>query len=229
MTSGHKQQLNQLIDDKSVDPSIIKTVAILLSDKNRSQFKIEQNDPKNPNSFTINPLDPQNITISGSNMIFKDGRTYNLNNPDLQYFITNTNIERAINDIDTIANFLYDMGYDATKGDKKSDRYRMIRDLDKTKGLGEGQVVNRAGDLNSLHGVNRDSNRNRDLTPQSEVIFLPSNPNELVDRFQLLYQEIIGGNDNPKLKQEITAIVDKLFEYNCITSDLHAALLAVGL
>ena len=63
----------------------------------------------------------------------------------------------------------------------------------------------------------------------SRFIFLPSDPNELVDRLELLYQEIIGGNDNPQLKQEIVAIVDKLLEYQCISTELDAALLTVGL
>ena len=75
ITEKNNKLLNQLVNSKSVDSSIIKTIANLLSDKNKSQFKIEQNDPKNPNSFTINPINPQNITISGSNMIFEDGRT----------------------------------------------------------------------------------------------------------------------------------------------------------
>ena len=65
-----------------------------------------------------NPTSPQNMTISGFNMIFEDGRTYNLNNPDLQYFITNTSIEREVNDLKTISNFLIDMEYDSSEGDK---------------------------------------------------------------------------------------------------------------
>ena len=126
-------------------------------------------------------------------MTFEVGRTYNLNNPDLQYFITKTSIDREINDLETISNFRFDMKYNSSEGDKKSDRYKIIRDLQSypgeipsspeeiEAGLTEGQVVNRAGDLNSL----------------CEIIFLPSDPNELVDRLELLYQEIIGGNDNP--------------------------------
>ena len=54
-------------------------------------------------------------------MIFEYGRTYNLNNPDLQYFITNTSFDREINDLETISNFLIDMEYDSSEGDKKSD------------------------------------------------------------------------------------------------------------
>ena len=208
ITEKNNKLLNQLVNSKSVDSSIIKTIANLLSDKNKSQFKIEQNDPKNPNSFTINPTNPQNITFSGSNMIFEDGRTYNLNNPDLQYFITNTSIDREINNLETISNFLFDMKYNSSEGDKKSDRYKFIKDL---QSYPSSQEELEAGSI------------------FPEIIFLPSDPNELVDRLNLLYQEIKGGNDNPQLKQEIIAIVDKLLEYQCITSDLHAALLTVWL
>ena len=158
ITEKNNKLLNQLVNSKSVDSSIIKTIANLLSDKNKSQFKIEQNDPKNPNSFTINPTSPQNITISGSNMTFEDGRTYNLNNPDIQYFITNTSIDREINDLETISNFLIYMEYNSSEGDKKSDRYKITRDLQSNPSsqgkleacLTECQVVNRAGDLTSM-------------------------------------------------------------------------------
>ena len=67
---------------------------------------------------------------------------------------------------------------------------------------------------------------NKDLLhPQigSELkfIFLPSDPNELVDQLQLLYLEKVGGNDNPQLDEQITAIADALLRYDCLTTHEH--------
>ena len=53
------------------------------------------------------------------------------------------------------------------------------------------------------------------------IIFLPSDPNELVDQLQLLYLEKVGGNDNAQLTEQIIAIADKLLEYECITTEKH--------
>ena len=73
ITEKNNKLLNQLVNSKKVDSSIIKTIANLLSDKNKSQFKIEQNDPKNPNSFTINPTNSQKITITWDGLSTGDG------------------------------------------------------------------------------------------------------------------------------------------------------------
>ena len=50
-------------------------------------------------------------------------------------------------------------------------------------------------------------------------ILLPSDPDELVDQLKLLYFEKVGGNDNPILREQIVAIVDKLLENECITTN----------
>ena len=46
-----------------------------------------------PILFTINPHNPQQVLIKGSTMTFQNGNTYNINEPDLQYFITNTQFD----------------------------------------------------------------------------------------------------------------------------------------
>ena len=53
-----------------------------------------------------------------------------------------------------------------------------------------------------------------------DVIFLSSDPNELVDRLYLLYQEKIAGNDSKNINDEMIAIYDKLYEYSII-SEIH--------
>ena len=55
----------------------------------------------------------------------------------------------------------------------------------------------------------------------SQIIFPPSDPDELVDQLLLLYFEKLRGNDNPQLNEQIIAIVDKLLEYECITTNQH--------
>ena len=62
-------------------------------------------------------------------MTFHNGNTYNLNDPDLSYFITNTHIDKQLQNIGTITNFLNDMKYDLNYGDKKLDRYNIIKSL----------------------------------------------------------------------------------------------------
>ena len=52
-------------------------------------------------------------------------------------------------------------------------------------------------------------------------IFLPSDPDEIVDQLKLLYFEKVGGNDNPILSEQIIAIADKLLQYQCITTNQH--------
>ena len=49
------------------------------------------------------------------------------------------------------------------------------------------------------------------------TIFLPSDPNGLCDRLKLLLQEKQAANDSGLIKVEIIDIVDKLFEYKCIS------------
>ena len=51
----------------------------------------------------------------------------------------------------------------------------------------------------------------------SKTIFLPSDPNELCDRFRLLLQELQAGNESNLINQEIVALADKLIVYKCIS------------
>ena len=55
----------------------------------------------------------------------------------------------------------------------------------------------------------------------SKLIFLPSDPDELVDQLKLLKFDKVGGNDNAQLNEQIIASVDKLLEYDCITPSQH--------
>ena len=162
----------------------------------QSQFRLEPVEG-NPNLFIINPFtNPQQVLIKGSTMTFQNGNTYYLNDPGLSNFITNTQHDK-IKNIAVKYNFLRDMNYDLNYGDKKLNRYNFIKSMLQPQ-IGSG--------LN--------------------FVFLPSDPDELVDQLKLLYFEKVGGNDNPMLSEQIIAIADKLLQYQCITTNQHQNLIS---
>ena len=120
ITNRNNQLITNLVNSNKVDSSIVKTVSNLPNDKNKSQFSsepIHRLEPMDPNLFTINPHNPQ-ILIKGSTMTFGNGNTYNLNDPDLSYFITNTQLDKELQNENLIYNFLKDMKYDLNYGEK---------------------------------------------------------------------------------------------------------------
>ena len=135
ITNHNNQLLTSLVNSNQVDSSIVKTVSILLNDKNKSQFSLEpitqsvaQDNPRSSaNLFTINPHNPQQVLIKGSTMTFESGNSYDLSNPDFQNFISNTQFDNPINNWDSIYNFLNDMNFDLNYGDKKSIRCQFFR------------------------------------------------------------------------------------------------------
>ena len=97
-----------------------------------------------------------------------------------------------IKDHQLIGNFCKDVEYDLNlPGDKKSNRYKYIKKLFSKT---SGRVM---------------------------TIFLSKDPNELVDRLYLLYQEKIAGNDSKNINEEMVAIYDKLYSYNIISETDH--------
>ena len=196
ITNRNNQIVTDLVNSNQVDSSIVKTVSNLLNDNNKSQFSLEPVE-RSSNLFTINPTDPQQVLIKGSTMTFPNGNTYYLNDPDLSYFITNTHFDNLPQNNNIIYSFLNDMKYNIKYGDKKSHRYHLIKAIFNTyyqqPQLGTGLIF----------------------------IFLPSDPDELVDQLKQLYFEKVGGNDNPMLSDQIIAIADKLLQYQCITTNQH--------
>ena len=253
ITNRNNQLLTSLVTSNQVDSSIVKTVSNLLSDKNKSQFSIEPI-MGYPNLFTINPHNPQQVLIKGSTMTFENGHSYDLSNPDLQYFITNTQFDKPINDWSAIYIFLNDMKYDLNYGDKKSIRYQFIKELysrhqlqglaqDYTQGLAGSSATAPTQDYtqgfagssataptqdytqgfagSSAQGYTGSGLRSYARSSTQQYIFLPSDPDELVDKLKLLYFEKFGGNDSFLINEEIIAIVDKLLEYECISPSQH--------
>ena len=164
---------------------------------NKSQFSLNYDETLK--TFKINPNKPQNVKIEGNNMIFENGNKYDMNNKDLSYFLSDTNINvNDIKDHKLIANFCKDVNYDTNLyGDRKSRRYRYIKKLE-AKNLKASVIIE-----------------------TKDLIFLSSDPNDLVDRLYLLYQEKIAGNDSKNINLEMVAIYDKLYEHNIISETDH--------
>ena len=59
----------------------------------------------------------------------------------------------------------------------------------------------------------------------SKTIFLSSDPDEFCDRLKLLLREKLAGNNSDIINDEIVAIVDKFFEYKCISKKQHKQIL----
>ena len=152
------------------------------------------------NLFTINPSNPQQVLIKNTTLTFLgSGNIHNSNDPDLQYFINYTIFDKLINNLDTSFNFLNVVNY-IKYGDKKSMRYYFIKDLIKqyyqqsTELSAElstqlpNQVQGYAGS-----GLNGEAARSH----TNQYVFLPSDPDDLVDQLKLFYFEKLLGNDNP--------------------------------
>ena len=231
ITNHNAELRNQLftilVNSNQVDSSIVKTVSNLLNDKNKSQFSLEPITQDNPNLFTINPHNPQQVLIKSSTMTFENGNSYDLSNPDIQYFITNTQFDKPINNWGPIYNFLNDMKYDIIYGDKKSIRYQFNKELYSRYQLqgftqGQSQSYTQGFTGSGLNGESyRETSRSSTRSSTQQYIFLPYDPDELVDQLKLLYFQKVGGNDSFLINEQIIAIIDKLLEYECISPSQH--------
>ena len=70
-------------------------------------------------------------------------------------------------------------------------------------------------------GLNGEATRESYREYSQQYIFLPSDPDELVDQLKLLYFGKVGGNDSFLINEQIIAIIDKLLEYECISPSQH--------
>ena len=139
--------------------------------------------------------------------------TYDLNDPALQYFITYTKFDREINKINY--------------GDKKSMRYYFIKDLIKHYYQQSAELSSELSTQHPQSGGKWIKCRSYARSYANQYVFLPSDPDELVDQLKLLYFEKLGGNDSYLLNEQIIAIVDKLLEYECITTNQHQNILSI--
>ena len=111
-------------------------------------------------------------------MTFESGNSYDLIDPDLRYFITNTNFDREIDSLNLIYSFLNDMKYNINFWVKKSIKNSFI------KALYSRQHQLQSGLRSSLHdyeGCGSQSHAgSNSQTYTNQYVFLPSDPDELV-------------------------------------------------
>ena len=129
ISNRNNRLVTNVVNSNLVESSIVKTISNLLNDKNKSQFSLEPVEG-NPNLFIINPHNPQQVLIKGSTLTFlSNNNMYNLNDPDLSYFISNAQQDTQTQNVNLIYSFLNDMKNNINYGDKKSKRYYFIKDL----------------------------------------------------------------------------------------------------
>ena len=86
--------------------------------------------------------------------------------------------------------------------DKKSMRYYFIKDLhNQYYQLGSGMP-------SYARKLSRSNSQSYARSHTIQYVFLPSDPNELVDQLKLLYFEKLAGNDNPQINEQVVAIAD---------------------
>ena len=73
----------------------------MLNEKNKSILSSEPVDGS-PNLFIINPTNSQRVMIKGSTPTYQNDTTYNLNDPDLQFFKTNTQFDGELQNVGLI-------------------------------------------------------------------------------------------------------------------------------
>ena len=144
------------------------------------------------------------ITLYGNMLTFRDTNKQFELKGDLLEMITNIkyNVDLASSvDKKLMYDFAKEMNFDQKAIGKKSTRDKTLIKLLKSPGL-----------MVSASGV-------------SKTIFLSSDPDELCDILKLLLQEKHAGNNSNIINEEIVAIVDKLFEYKCISEKQHKQIL----
>ena len=144
------------------------------------------------------------ITLYGNMLNFRDTNKQFELKGDLLEMITNSkyNVDLAsLTDKKLMYDFAKEMNFDQKAVGKKSIQDRTLIKL-----------LNSPGLMVSASGV-------------SKTIFLSSDANELCDRLKLLLQEKNAGNNSDIIDDEIVAIVDKLFEYTCISKKQHKQIL----
>ena len=138
------------------------------------------------------------ITLHDNFLTFRDtNKVFELQG-DLLKMITNKNYNvdlASLQDRKLMFDFAKEMNFDMKTQGNKSTRDRTLIKLLKSPAI-------------IASGV-------------SKTKFLSSDPNELCDRLKLLLQEKHAGKNFNIINEEIIAIVDKLFEYKCISIMLN--------
>ena len=124
------QTIKDLIQKNTISTDIAQTLSNLFTNNN-PQFNIQIIKDVNKYKFYINHYSKIPIKIEHKNIIFLNtNNSYDLTEPNLEYFLNNPNLQRdQITNFEIILYFSLDMNYDTNQGDKRSERYKLIKDL----------------------------------------------------------------------------------------------------
>ena len=195
-------KLLEIMNDRGILASyLMSPLSKITNPENTTQFKIIKDSSSNRvNDLKINNSIP--ITLHNNLLIFRDTNKQFELKGDLLKLITNKNYNvdlASLSDKKLMYDFAKEMHFDERRVGNKSTRDRKL-----TKLLNSPAIM--------ASGV-------------SKTLFLSSDPNELCDRLKLLLQEKHAGNNSNIINEEIVAIVDKLFEYKCLSKKQHKQIL----
>ena len=192
----------EIMNDRGIITSyLLSPLAKITNPENSTQFKLVKDSSSNRvNDLLIHNSIP--ITLHDNLLTFRDSNKQFELKGDLLKKITNKNYEvnlPSLQDKKIMYDFAKEMNFDTKALGNKSTRDRTLIKLLKSPAIITSGVP--------------------------KTIFLSSDPNELCDRLKLLLQEKHAGNNSNIINQEIIAIVDKLFEYKCISKKQHKQIL----
>ena len=187
------EKLNEKISDFMIDkgmiaPYLASSSVNLLKPEKKSQLRLKKDlNSTKMNDFLITDGIP--VTLVSNLLIFRDSnKSFKLDGDLLE---TMTNYEFNVSnsnpkDQKLIYEFVKEMNFNIKQTGRKSDRNRELIKL-----LESPAIL--------VSGI-------------SNMIILPSDPEELCKRLRLFLQEIQAGNNSDLINKNIVAIVDKLLE-----------------
>ena len=195
-------KLLEIMNDRGILASyLMSPLSKITNPENTTQFKLLTDSSSNRvNDLKINNSIP--ITLHNNLLTFRDTNKQFELKGDLLKMITNKNYNvdlASLSDKKLMYDFAKEMHFDERRVGNKSTRDRKLIKL-----LNSPAIM--------ASGV-------------SKTLFLSSDPNELCDRIKLLLQEKHAGNNSKIINEEIVAIVDKLFEYKCLSKKQHKQIL----
>ena len=198
---GLNNKLLEIMNDRGILASyLMSPLSKTTNPETTTQFKLVKDSTSNRvNDLKINKTVP--ITLYNNMLTFRDtGKEFELKG---EFFkkITNKNYNVNLASLQD-KKLVYDFAK-AVNFDTKALGNRSMRDRTLIKLLNSPAIM--------ASGIT--------------TIFLSENADELCDRLRLLLQRKQGGNNSVIIDQEIIAIVDKLFEYKCISKKQHKQIL----
>ena len=193
-------KLLEIMNDRGIlAPYLMSPLSKTTNPENTTQFKLVKDSSSNRvNDLLIHNTIP--ITLYNSLLTFRDtGKEFELKG-DLLKMATNKNYNvdlASLSDKKLMYDFAKEMHFDVRGVGNKSTRERTPIKLLKSPV--------------SASGIS--------------TLFLTSDTDELCDRITLLLQEKHAGNESDIFNDQIVAIVDKLFEYKCMSRKEHKQIL----